>query len=106
MGRACPQLAESGLWRGTAIWCALMVRNRVGQRTLGGRWRCSSAFADGCPLLLLSQSAVDELNQRLAQTGEAAVDARGAFVRYRDCRYRGPMMKIVEQLDLPQNCRA
>lgn len=33
-------------------------------------------FADGYPLLLLSQSAVDELNQRLAQAGEAAVDTR------------------------------
>ena len=33
-------------------------------------------FADGYPLLVLSQSAVDELNQRLVQAGKAAVDAR------------------------------
>ena len=33
-------------------------------------------FADGYPLLILSQSAVDELNQRLAQAAEAEVDAR------------------------------
>lgn len=33
-------------------------------------------FADGYPLLLLSQSAVDELNQRLLKAGEMAVDAR------------------------------
>ena len=33
-------------------------------------------FADGYPLLVLSQSAVDELNEKLAQAGEAMVDAR------------------------------
>ena len=33
-------------------------------------------FADGYPLLVLSQSAVDELNQRLTQAGEPVVDAR------------------------------
>ena len=33
-------------------------------------------FADGYPLLILSQAAVDDLNQRLARNGAAAVDAR------------------------------
>ena len=33
-------------------------------------------FADGYPLLILSQAAVDELNQRLTRNGHAAVDAR------------------------------
>lgn len=33
-------------------------------------------FSDGYPLLVLSQAAVDELNERLAQAGEPAVDGR------------------------------
>ena len=49
-------------------------------RQASERWVSSGQapvhFADGYPLLVLSQSAVDELNHRLAQAGEAAVDAR------------------------------
>lgn len=41
-----------------------------------GQDEAPTHFADGYPLLLLSQSAVDELNEKLAQAGEAAVDAR------------------------------
>lgn len=58
-----------------------LVRFDPGQpRQASERWvgqnQAPVHFADGYPLLVLSESAVDELNQRLLQAGEAAVDAR------------------------------
>lgn len=48
---------------------------QASERWVGGK-QAPVHFADGYPLLVLSQSAVDELNQRLHQAGEAVVDAR------------------------------
>jgi uncharacterized protein YcbX len=59
-------------------------------------------FADGYPLLLLSQSAVDELNQRLTQAGEAAVDARRFRPNIVIADIEAHDEDRVEQLDLPQ----
>ena len=60
--------------------CQLVRFDPAQPRQASERWVSSGQapvhFADGYPLLVLSQSAVDELNQRLAQAGEAAVDAR------------------------------
>ncbi|MEB5963591.1 MULTISPECIES: MOSC domain-containing protein [Comamonas] len=57
-------------------------------------------FADGYPLLLLSQSAVDELNQRLLQAGEAAVDARRFRANIVIADMEAHDEDRVEQLDL------
>lgn len=60
--------------------CRLVRFDPAQPRQASERWVSSGQapvhFADGYPLLVLSQSAVDELNQRLEQVGEAAVDAR------------------------------
>lgn len=50
------------------------------QRLSNKKWTggvdAPNQFSDGYPLLVLSQSAVDELNERLKAAGEAPVDAR------------------------------
>jgi uncharacterized protein YcbX len=60
--------------------CRLVRFDPAQDRQASERWvkvgEAPVHFADGYPLLLLSQAAVDELNQRLARAGEAAVDAR------------------------------
>lgn len=60
--------------------CALVRFDPAQRRQAGERWAAGDDapvhFADGYPLLLLSGAAVDELNQRLARSGEAAVDVR------------------------------
>lgn len=60
--------------------CRLVRFDPAQPRQASERWvgenQAPVHFADGYPLLVLSESAVDELNQRLLQAGEAAVDAR------------------------------
>lgn len=60
--------------------CRLVRFDPAQDRQASERWvqagEAPVHFADGYPLLLLSQAAVDELNQRLARAGEATVDAR------------------------------
>lgn len=60
--------------------CQLVRFDPAQPRQASERWvspgQAPVHFADGYPLLVLSQSAVDELNQKLAQAGEAAVDVR------------------------------
>ena len=60
--------------------CRLVRFDPTQPREASERWvgddEAPVHFADGYPLLVLSQSAVDELNQRLAKAGEAGVDAR------------------------------
>ncbi|WP_120971460.1 MOSC N-terminal beta barrel domain-containing protein [Comamonas sp. lk] len=60
---------------------AQLVRFDAAQpRQASERWvgqdEAPTHFADGYPLLVLSQAAVDELNERLEQLAEPAVDAR------------------------------
>lgn len=60
--------------------CGLVRFDPARARQASERWAegddAPVHFADGYPLLVLSSSAVEDLNQRLAQAGEAAVDAR------------------------------
>ncbi|RGE45977.1 MOSC domain-containing protein [Comamonas testosteroni] len=60
--------------------CRLVRFDPAQPREASERWvgddQAPVHFADGYPLLVLSQSAVDELNARLAQAGEPVVDAR------------------------------
>ena len=59
----------------------MRARHRVhdGQRRCDAKWTggtdALTAFADGFPLLGLSSTAIDELNQRLAKQGRPAVDS-------------------------------
>ncbi|MEX8193330.1 MOSC domain-containing protein [Comamonas guangdongensis] len=60
--------------------CRLVRFDPDRPRQASERWAAGDEapvhFADGYPLLVLSQSAVAELNRRLALSGAAAVDAR------------------------------
>lgn len=60
--------------------CRLVRFDPAQPRLASDRWVSEGEapvhFADGYPLLVLSQSAIDELNQRLVQAGEPVVDAR------------------------------
>lgn len=74
--------APARAWLGQVLGtdCKLVRFDPAQPRQASERWvsrgQAPVHFADGYPLLVLSQSAVDELNQRLEQVGEAAVDAR------------------------------
>ncbi len=74
--------AEAARWLGQALGtdCALVRCDPATPRRTSGRWTDGRPapvhFADGYPLLVLSQAAIDELNQRLLAAGHAAVDAR------------------------------
>lgn len=60
--------------------CRLVRFDPAELRQASERWvsqgQAPVHFADGYPLLVLSQSAVDELNHKLVQAGETPVDAR------------------------------
>ena len=77
---AWAQPARSWLSQVLAEDCRLVRFDASRPRRASERWvgdgDAPVHFADGYPLLLLSQSAVDDLNQRLTLAGEAAVDAR------------------------------
>lgn len=74
--------AAAAQWLTAALGsdCALVRFDEQHPRQGSERWVGSDAapvhFADGYPLLVLSQSAVDELNQRLLAAGAEPVDAR------------------------------
>ena len=76
------QAAEAAQWLGEALRtpCRLVRFDNEQPRAASAQWAGDDDapvhFADGFPLLLLSQSAVDGLNQRLAAAGEPGVDAR------------------------------
>ena len=57
--------------------CALVRMAPTAQRPTSQKWTQGVAaytqFADGYPILVISQASVDELNQRLADAGQAAV---------------------------------
>ncbi|KEH09611.1 Fe-S protein [Delftia tsuruhatensis] len=73
---------EAARWLTQALGadCALVRFDPAAPRRASERWTGGEAapvhFADGYPLLVLSQAAVDELNQRLQAAGQPAVDAR------------------------------
>jgi uncharacterized protein YcbX len=98
--------ARSWLSRALAQDCHLVRFDGSQPRRASERWVGDSDapvhFADGYPLLLLSQSAVDELNQRLTQAGEAAVDARRFRPNIVIADIEAHDEDRVEQLDLPQ----
>ncbi|QXZ09432.1 MOSC N-terminal beta barrel domain-containing protein [Comamonas sp. Y33R10-2] len=60
--------------------CRLVRFDPAQPRQASERWvsqgQAPVHFADGYPLLVLSQSAVDELNHKLEQAGETPIDAR------------------------------
>lgn len=74
--------AEAAHWLGRALGAdgALVRFDPAAPRHTSGRWTDGQVaplhFADGYPLLVLSQAAVDDLNQRLQAAGHAGVDAR------------------------------
>ena len=74
------ELAQKWLSQALGEDCRLVRFDPAQPRQASERWvgqnQAPVHFADGYPLLVLSESAVDELNQRLLQAGEAAVDAR------------------------------
>lgn len=98
--------ARSWLSRALAQDCHLVRFDSSQPRRASERWvgdgDAPVHFADGYPLLLLSQSAVDELNQRLTQAGEAAVDARRFRPNIVIADIEAHDEDRVEQLDLPQ----
>jgi uncharacterized protein YcbX len=98
--------ARSWLSRALAEDCRLVRFDASRPRRASERWvgdgDAPVHFADGYPLLLLSQSAVDELNQRLTLAGEAAVDARRFRPNIVIADIEAHDEDRVEQLDLPQ----
>ncbi|MDR0224900.1 MAG: MOSC N-terminal beta barrel domain-containing protein [Burkholderiaceae bacterium] len=73
---------EAARWLGQALGtdCALVRFDPAAPRQTSGRWtggeRVPVHFADSYPLMVLSQAAIDDLNQRLQAGGHEAVDAR------------------------------
>ncbi|MEG1280892.1 MAG: MOSC N-terminal beta barrel domain-containing protein [Comamonas sp.] len=57
--------------------CALVRMAPTAQRLASKKWTggadAPTQFADGYPILVISQASVDELNQRLVDAGQAAV---------------------------------
>ena len=80
--RAWDMGAEAARWLGQALGtdCALVRCDPAAPRHTSGRWTGGEVspvhFADGYPLLVLGQAAIDDLNQRLRAAGHAPVDAR------------------------------
>lgn len=74
--------AEAAHWLSQALGtdCSLVRFDPAVPRRTSERWTGGEAapvhFADSYPLLVLSQAAIEDLNQRLQAAGHAAVDAR------------------------------
>ena len=77
-----PWAQPANQWLGQVLGtdCFLVRFDPVRPRQASERWveqgEAPVHFADGYPLLVLSRSAIDELNQRLGRAGEAPVDER------------------------------
>ena len=77
-----PWAQAASQWLGQVLGsdCFLVRFDPVSPRQASERWvkqgEAPVHFADGYPLLVLSRSAIDELNQRLGRAGEAPVDER------------------------------
>lgn len=73
---------DAARWLSRALGtdCALVRCDPAAPRRTSGRWTGGETapvhFADSYPLMVLSQAAIDDLNQRLQAAGHAAVDAR------------------------------